>query len=776
MKKIHLFILMAAALAMTLPLPAATVLQYDFETDLSGRTPVADVPIQPGPGAAAGVPDRSGNGYLMWGWCNATGTDNNSPIFSDNTPDGTGYSIYLDGGLDGYTEGATELNAWSPVAWTIEVSVMLTNTGGWRTIIGRNGSSAAGDPTADFYLQKNGETDSENSENNGAFRINFRTVGGQQVILDSDFVPVVNQWYRLAVVSDGTTLTMYCNKLDGNGYQNVGSMELPDPVPAMNALAATDFIWTFGRGWYNGGNADFLIGNIDDVRFSDTALEPYQFVTCMPYDASPAPLNSDGSVGTLVNSHVEVTLNFKAGRDPNETSDAPFNPAILEHYIYRTASATDPNLVLIASLPQTSLTNPEVSYVLPEPLEQGTLYYWRVEEGIDDGTGQACPPGDPNNILGPVYSFTTVAATPSILAGPADTVTDAAGNATLTVTPSVSAETFEWYRVGDPDILLTDNGKFSGTTTPSLVITGATLEDEGQYYCIAYRGLTPSAPSRAARLWLHRLMGYWKMDGSLEDSVDLEVPGAPTHDGTMAISTGHSGPGDPNYVGAGNGIDGDAMSFYNDGDYVVIPDGGFFNFFPQGFTASFWYKAGEPVGWRLPLSKLDAGSAGWLFGTDHAYPAPQFTFIVEVPTNRIDGGTTPNTGDGQWHMATVTYNPADTTLRLFTDGEEDVRRTVNLSSMPLPEAPLSIGGRDTELSINGAIDEVRIYSYPLTPREVAQLYTAFRPDEYVCVIPDGSELADFDLSGDCRITLEDFAIIAREWLECLRIPDEACNW
>jgi alpha-N-arabinofuranosidase len=248
-------------------LPAVTVLQYDFEDGTPGER------INTGTSAAPGVEDLSGNGYDMWGW--ASGSSNNSPSFSaqGDAVDGRGLSLVFSGGQDGYTGGGGAINAWSPVTWTIEVSVNLDSLSGWQTIIGRNGTSL-GVAQADFYLQKN--------DINDRFRINFGTVSGERFILDSDFVATAGQWYRLAVVSDGTTVTMYADKLDGHGFQNVGSKAMSGATPADNALAATNYVWTFGRGWYNGSLVDHVMGNLDDIRFSDAALTPSQFLGYSP--------------------------------------------------------------------------------------------------------------------------------------------------------------------------------------------------------------------------------------------------------------------------------------------------------------------------------------------------------------------------------------------------------------------------------------------------------------------------------------------------------------
>jgi hypothetical protein len=229
---------------------AATVAHWNFDGGTAG-TAFSDLPVV----------DNSGNGNTMLGFSSQWG-----PSYSTLVPNGGGLSSGHNGSQDGYTAGAP-VNTWSPTAWTIELSLNLTSLSGWKTIIGRDGSSQA-DAQSDFYLQKNGI--------DNRFRVNFDTVGGERYVLDSDFVPVANQWYGLAVTSDGSLLTMYADKSDGNGYQSVGSLALNNLNN--NALAASNFNWTFGRGWYGGSFVDHISGNLDNIRFSDEALNPAQLL------------------------------------------------------------------------------------------------------------------------------------------------------------------------------------------------------------------------------------------------------------------------------------------------------------------------------------------------------------------------------------------------------------------------------------------------------------------------------------------------------------------
>lgn len=230
---------------------------WDFEDGVDGQ------PFTP-----AGQANGSGGSYdriagiLMRGWDSNVG-----PSWSAVTLNGTGLSMRCATNTqDGYiTEGI--LHGWSPTAWTIELSVNLLTLAGWHTLIGRDGSSQ-GEAQSDFYLQNNGI--------DNKFRINFKTLGGQRWILDGNYAVQANQWYRLAVTSDGVTLKMYLD--DSSGYAKIGSLDITAQSVAANALPGTALNWTFGRGWYNGAMVDRIDGYLDDIRFSNAALAPEQFL------------------------------------------------------------------------------------------------------------------------------------------------------------------------------------------------------------------------------------------------------------------------------------------------------------------------------------------------------------------------------------------------------------------------------------------------------------------------------------------------------------------
>jgi hypothetical protein len=97
------------------------------------------------------------------------------------------------------------------------------------------------------------------------------------------------------------------------------------------------------------------------------------------------------------------------------------------------------------------------------------------------------------------------------------------------------------------------------------------------------------------------------------------------------------------------------------------------------------------------------------------------------------------------------------------------------SILALQMGPLSIGGwwtidEDTQLPImsrlmDAQIDDVRIYNYPISSLNIASMYADFADDSacYDFDIP-------LDLDGNCKVDINDFAVMALEWTECGIVP------
>jgi hypothetical protein len=757
---------MILMLALSLPVSAATIAHWDMAD--SGAVNGAFMPgnadhsLNVLPPATKGPEDflissrdLSGNGNHLaaWTsgwmkWTNDSFRGDFGMIATNNWPDTRTDSAWS-------SPVGVNVQTISPTQWTVEC-VFKATAGTNRTMVGRVGYQlpGAGDQNvAPFYLAERGGA-AVNCEFVDATGIHYdaHSAGGTLV---------AGTWYHAAAVSNGTVLTLYLKNLTaGTDYAVVATVNL---TSANTALALGSGVWTVACGTYSNGTGDRFVspGIIDEVAISNAPLAPGKFVCQLnyPYNQSVLPANIDGSVGTLSGDNVNVTLNFKAGKDPNTTRNAPFNPAIKKHYVYVSTSST--SFPAPVAIDQVSTTDPAVSYATT--LTQNATFYWKVEEGVNNGSGGACLPGDPNNIMGKVWTFKTLAATPVILTQPRPTVADASGNATITVAGSATVTSYQWFKAGTG--ALSNAGIYSGVTTATLTITGATLSAEGQYYCIGYNGAIASAPSNSVWFLTKRLVGYWKLDGNMNDSVTSEVAGATVHNGAMNT-------GDPNYLNEPNSLSGTAMEFFNDGQYVTIPDTDFFNYYREGFTFSCWSRDLGTDGWRVLFSKLDVGTAGWLFGKNDT--TANANFIIESPNTNVSTGTTVNVSDGLWHMMTATYDAVSDSMKVFVDGDQRAAVTIDLSNVTLPTTLVSIGGAGTD-AIKGGMDEVRMYDYPLTPTQIAAMYLGFKPGGFICAELDGG-ISAYDLNKDCRVNMADFALIASQWLECNRIPVDSCNW
>jgi len=458
------------ALILSVAVPAATILHYDFE-DGTPETPMNNFPVTQQNGTV-GTVDLSGNGYHMHAWDDYWG-----PWFSaaGDTPTGTGLSSVHEGHNDGYTL-ADGIRAWSPSTWTIEVSFKLNDPDGWRTLIGRDDwTGIAGDVAAAFYLQSNGE--------NNAMRVTFATVSGERYFLDSSLIPAAGQWYHLAAVGEGDLIEMYADSFDGYGFQKIGSLTM---TPGVNHALRPTGNWTFGRGWHNGNFVDHIDGNLDNIRFSDVALTTDEFIPSTFLSArmrahTPQPRNGAKNVP------VNQVLSWQTGVDP-ANPDRP-NPAITGHNLWLSAAydAANPPLtpdwqdpaIQIFQIP--SDTNPADGNVDPAasyspPLLMDKVYFWIVDESL----GAAHPRDWPNIIAGVQWSFSTVTSAPVVDAGPSIVTWLKGGTTTVNLNGTVTDETGDvtgilWSVVSSPA------GSTVQIAGPSSPATTATLNMTGRY-------------------------------------------------------------------------------------------------------------------------------------------------------------------------------------------------------------------------------------------------------------------------------------------------------
>ena len=573
----------------------------------------------------------------------------------------------------------------------------------------------------------------------------------------------------------------------GHTYDNISVSQAAGWVHVEFNLADYDGDWWNGAGW------DLLKPTWDiEVGFPVQAvaegaswtqvflvdnLKILMGAVTEPFDPTYDPTNDDGTVGDLVLKKAKFKLKWKAGGDPNYTAGYRVNPNIKGHYVYlSTGNPADPNINYLTYVAQVqnadpNLTDPNntTSYY---SRTADTTYYWKVEEAMNDGTGNPYPKGNENNIMGPVWSFKTISLTPKILVHPESALIDASGNASFSAKGSASATHYRWYKVvgvvGGGDDVEKGEGEFlDSTKITTWNITGATQADEGLYYCIVYYGNPDvteeyaSAPSNTAKLWYPRLVSHYPfetMTGTITPDIisgfDAEVKqegsaGLPVLNSTDAI-VGSScleldnGDTDPN------------------GQYAQLLVGAVDY---KDITISVWVYPKTASGWER-IYDFGNGETDYMFLSPAGPGVLRFATRVDNGTEQLLSGTA--LAVDQWYQATVTIT--GDTGRLYRNGElveTNTAMTVNPIDIGAALNYLGKSQYTADPEFDGLIDDLKIYNYARSTVEIAQDYIAVAGGS-VCN-RETYDMGNYDTNNDCIINLTDFVSFAARWLEDDRI-------
>jgi hypothetical protein len=387
------------------------------------------------------------------------------------------------------------------------------------------------------------------------------------------------------------------------------------------------------------------------------------------------------------------------------------------------------------------------------PLSVPTTYSWVV----DGYKGEPNLPAEPN-FPGSIWKFHTTNL-PVITAHPADQIKFEGETAEFTVAvTSISKVAYAWYRSPDYANNTPDDDVLVGTDSPTLTLTNLTRTDEGFYYCKATND-NGSSYSNLANLGVKRKVAHWALDElTSRQYTDSSGEGH------------HADPNDPNDTsvfvdGANPAVTGNGVAIDSNKGFA---SSGTWN--PSDHTGqlsfSLWAKwAGQTTtaSWQGLLAKVNS------FGSN----TMMWQLEIDATNNNVaykNGSnntiTTTALPVGEWVHLTVTFD--GTTARIYRNGVSVASGTVPFSGKT--DANVNIGATaksDAGLFssfFNGVLDDIQMYNYPLTWNQVIDLYHTVS-GQNIC-----TNRPTRDLSGDCLVTMADFAMVAANWLECGLYP------
>lgn len=393
--------LAGAALLTGVTASASTVAHYRFEDGSDGA-------------AAAVAVDSSANGYDL---LNANG----APVYSSDVPvstiipTGGTSALSMDFGSGPNALAGTAGEGLSLVEFddfTVEGWVKLNNPSGWQSMVARVDSGGLGQngrPQALFLLLNNGI--------DNTFWLELTTRENTTLLIRGGPVAKPDTWYHVAAVGDATaeTLSLYVNG------------ELVETVGGFTGLfrASPGLPWTIGRATYNGNPGDWLNGKVDEVRFSNVALQPGEFLNELSIVEQPQSVvvwsGEDVTFRTEVVSSLPTTLQWEVSTDNGETWAEIAGATSTSFSIEGTTLASDRNQYRAVATREDNVTVVSDAATLrvgdsQAPTPRNVVAHYRFEEGSVGGAAAGATDSSGNGhdlwevVGGPIYAASVPAA------------------------------------------------------------------------------------------------------------------------------------------------------------------------------------------------------------------------------------------------------------------------------------------------------------------------------------------------------------------------------
>ncbi|MCA9237071.1 MAG: LamG domain-containing protein [Planctomycetales bacterium] len=184
---------------------------------------------------------------------------------------------------DNYSDGKP-INSQLFTAMTVELAFNMNSIGGFQALLGKDGKPLSGSNVPPLKVLVRGD-DFPNAIPNQLF-VEWIDGDGDIHYLASGSTISAGVWNHVAFVLSGTDAQLHLAGEDGV-YQMVDSISGADFAGLSGeVLIDSNTNFSIGRGAYGGNVADWSDALIDEVRISDMALSPREFLFAVPEPSS----------------------------------------------------------------------------------------------------------------------------------------------------------------------------------------------------------------------------------------------------------------------------------------------------------------------------------------------------------------------------------------------------------------------------------------------------------------------------------------------------------